>query len=59
MALEISSEITNIKAIIYSREGGSRRTPPSFVMLDPTLADVEADFAEVAPLDSTGIGVFN
>ena len=62
MALEISSEITDEKAIIRI-EGEVDVSNASELRdaLDTTLADgakeVEADFAEVAYIDSTGIGV--
>ena len=62
MALEISSEITDGKAII--RIEGEVDVSNAFELrdaLDTALADgakeVEADFAEVAYIDSTGIGV--
>ena len=62
MALEISSEITDTKAIIRI-EGEVDVSNASELRdaLDTALADgvkeVEADFAEVAYIDSTGIGV--
>lgn len=62
MALEISSEITDEKAIIRI-EGEVDVSNASELRdaLDTALADgvkeVEADFAEVAYIDSTGIGV--
>lgn len=62
MALEISSEITDEKAIIHI-EGEVDVSNASELRdaLDTALADgakeVEADFAEVAYIDSTGIGV--
>ena len=62
MALEISSEITDAKAIIRI-EGEVDVSNASELRdaLDTALADgvkeVEADFAEVAYIDSTGIGV--
>ena len=62
MALEISSEITDGKAIIRI-EGEVDVSNASELRdaLDTALADgvkeVEADFAEVAYIDSTGIGV--
>lgn len=62
MALEISSEITDIKTIIRI-EGEVDVSNASELRdaLDTALADgakeVEADFAEVAYIDSTGIGV--
>jgi anti-anti-sigma factor len=62
MALEISSEITDEKAIIRI-EGEVDVSNASELRdaLDAALADgakeVEADFAEVAYIDSTGIGV--
>lgn len=62
MALEISSEITDAKAIIRI-EGEVDVSNASELrdVLDTALADgakeVEADFAEVAYIDSTGIGV--
>ena len=64
MALEISSEITDEKAIIRI-EGEVDVSNASELRdaLDTALADgakeVEADFAEVAYIDSTGIGVFS
>ena len=62
MALEISSEITDAKAIIRI-EGEVDVSNASELRdaLDTALADgakeVEADFTEVAYIDSTGIGV--
>ena len=62
MALEISSEITDEKAIIRI-EGEVDVSNASELRdaLDTALVDgakeVEADFAEVAYIDSTGIGV--
>ena len=62
MALEISSEITDTKTIIRI-EGEVDVSNASELRdaLDTALADgakeVEADFAEVAYIDSTGIGV--
>lgn len=62
MALEISSEITDEKAIIRI-EGEVDVSNASELRdaLDTALADgakeVEADFTEVAYIDSTGIGV--
>ncbi len=62
MALEISSEIIDTKAIIRI-EGEVDVSNASELRdaLDTALADgskeVEADFAEVAYIDSTGIGV--
>lgn len=62
MALEISSEITDAKAIIRI-EGEVDVSNASELrdVLDTALADgakeVEADFTEVAYIDSTGIGV--
>ena len=62
MALEISSEMTDEKAIIRI-EGEVDVSNASELRdaLDTALADgakeVEADFAEVAYIDSTGIGV--
>ncbi len=62
MALEISSEITDAKVIIHI-EGEVDVSNASELRdaLDTALADgvkeVEADFAEVAYIDSTGIGV--
>ena len=62
MALEISSEITDEKAIIRI-EGEVDVSNASELRdaLDTALADgakeVEVDFAEVAYIDSTGIGV--
>ena len=62
MALEISSEITDTKAIIRI-EGEVDVSNASELRdaLDTALADgakeVEADFTEVAYIDSTGIGV--
>lgn len=62
MALEISSEITDTKAIIRI-EGEVDVSNASELRdaLDTALTDgakeVEADFAEVAYIDSTGIGV--
>lgn len=62
MALEISSEITDEKAIIRI-EGEVDVSNASELRdaLDTALADgvkeVKADFAEVAYIDSTGIGV--
>ena len=62
MALEISSEITDAKAIIRI-EGEVDVSNASELRdaLDTALADgakeVEADFAELASTDSTGIGV--
>ena len=62
MALEISSEITDEKAIIRI-EGEVDVSNASELRdaLDTALADgakeVEADFAEVAYIDSMGIGV--
>ena len=62
MALEISSEITDEKVIIRI-EGEVDVSNASELRdaLDTALADgvkeVEADFAEVAYIDSTGIGV--
>lgn len=62
MALEISSEITDGKAIIrIEGEVDVSNTSELRDALDTALADgakeVEADFAEVAYIDSTGIGV--
>ena len=62
MALEISSEITDTKTIIRI-EGEVDVSNASELRdaLDTALADgakeVEADFTEVAYIDSTGIGV--
>ena len=62
MALEISSEITDATVIIHI-EGEVDVSNASELRdaLDTALADgvkeVEADFAEVAYIDSTGIGV--
>ena len=62
MALEISSEITDTKTIIRI-EGEVDVSNASELRdaLDTALAygakEVEADFAEVAYIDSTGIGV--
>ena len=62
MALEISSEITDTKTIVRI-EGEVDVSNASELRdaLDTALADgskeVEADFAEVAYIDSTGIGV--
>ena len=62
MALEISSEITDAKAIIrIEGEVDVSNAAELRDALDTALADgakeVEADFAEVAYIDSTGIGV--
>lgn len=62
MALEISSEITDEKAIIRIEGEVDVSNASEFRdALDTALADgakeVEADFAEVAYIDSTGIGV--
>ena len=62
MALEISSEITDEKAIIrIEGEVDVSNVSELRDALDTALADgakeVEADFAEVAYIDSTGIGV--
>ena len=62
MALEISSEITDTKTIIrIEGEVDVSNVSELRDALDTALADgakeVEADFAEVAYIDSTGIGV--